>query len=249
MPNNFDPYLPELPIDAHKYSRGVVGVIAGSENFPGAAVLSVGGARRGGAGYVKYFSQYPFPTQLVLQAYPDVVPISDLDSDKCDAWVIGSGAPEILRLPKSPIVVLDGSALSMTNIVHEGITIITPHEGEAEKLGYLVKDRKATAQKMASELNAIVVLKGPGTIVATPSGFLEVDRNGGKELASAGTGDILAGLMASMMAAWRPTNFEDAAKVALKAIKAHGLAGKLAAEKSGPVVATDVLSALPKILR
>ena len=249
MPNNFDPYLPELPVDAHKYSRGVVGVIAGSENYPGAAVLSVGGARRGGAGYVKYFSQYTFPTQLVLQAYPDVVPISDLESEKCDAWVIGSGAPEIARVPKAPILVLDGSALSLTNIVHEGITIITPHEGEAEKLGYLVKNRKETALKMARDLNVIVVLKGPGTIVATPDGFLEVDKIGGIELASAGTGDILAGLMASMMAAWRPTNFEDAAKIALKSIKAHGLAGKLAAEKSHPVVATDVLRALPKVLR
>jgi NAD(P)H-hydrate repair Nnr-like enzyme with NAD(P)H-hydrate dehydratase domain len=242
-----DPYFPEVPVDAYKYSKGVVGVVAGSVHFPGAAVLCVGGARRGGAGYVKYLAQHDFPTHLVLQNYPDVVPITELVGQEVDAWVLGSGSPDLTHFPSGGILVLDGSAMTLSNSVHEGITIVTPHEGEAAKLGYRVTDRKATALKMASELNVLVVLKGPGTVIATPSGLVEVEKTGGRELATAGTGDILAGLMASMIAAWKPTTFEEAAKVAVRAVRAHGTAGKIAATKSFPVVATDVLAALPKV--
>ncbi|MEI6866867.1 MAG: NAD(P)H-hydrate dehydratase [Actinomycetes bacterium] len=248
MPTEMEPLLPEVNINAHKYSRGVVGIVAGSEKYPGAAVLCVGGARRGGAGYVKYLSQANFPTQLVLQAYPDVVPITTIEEGMADAWVLGSGSPEVTSFPAGKIVVLDGSAMTLAGTAHEGLTIITPHEGEAEKLGFKIDDREKSALRMAAALNVIVVLKGPGTVIATPSGFGHIEKSGGKELATAGTGDILAGLMGSMMASWRPTTFEAAAKIAIKAVKAHGLAGKLAATKSSPVVATDVLAALPKVL-
>ncbi len=240
-------FLPEVPADAHKYSRGTVAVIAGSETYPGAAVLCVGGARRGGAGYIKYISQYTFPTHLVLHSYPDVVPVADGEIIAADAWVIGSGTPKITKLPQGKILVLDGSAMTFANTASSGLTIITPHEGEAKKLGFPINDRKSDALAMASALNVIVVLKGPGTVIATPAGFVEVDRTGGRELATAGTGDILSGLMASMMASWQPTTFDAAAKIAVKAVKAHGLAGKLASKKAHPVVATDVLAALAKI--
>jgi hydroxyethylthiazole kinase-like uncharacterized protein yjeF len=247
MTESTDLFLPEVAHDAYKYSKGVVGVIAGSNEFPGAAVLCAGGARRGGAGYVKYFSQFEFPTHLVLHSFPDVVPITSLEKEKADAWVIGSGAPPIIKIPTTGILVLDGSALTLANTSNSGLTIITPHEGEAAALGFPVTDREQCAMRMATELNVIVVLKGPGTVIATPDGKCEIEKSGGRELATAGTGDILSGLMASMMAAWRPTTFQDAAKIAKKAVKAHGLAGKIAAEKSKPVTATDVLAALPKV--
>ena len=241
-------YLPEVSENAHKYSRGTVAVIAGSESYPGAAVLCVGGARRGGAGYVKYISQFNLPTHLVLHNFPDVVPIPEGQVIDADAWVIGSGAPKISQLPSGKILVLDGSAMTFANTANSGLTIITPHEGEAKNLGFPITDRKEDALRMASALNVIVVLKGPGTIIATPSGSVTVDKTGGKELATAGTGDILSGLMASMLASWRPTTFEEAARIAAKAVEVHGLAGKLASKKAKPVVATDVLEALPKIL-
>lgn len=244
-----EPFLAEVAFDAHKYSRGIVGVVAGSSQYPGAAVLSAGGARRGGAGYVKYLALEELPTQLVLQAYPDVVPISALKDESADAWAIGSGSPAVFELPSSGIVVLDGSAMTFANMSHQGLTVITPHEGEAAKLGYKVADRSATALKMASDFNVIVVLKGPGTVVATPEGNFEIEKSGGRELATAGSGDILAGLLASMLASWRPTTFKEAAKVALKAVKVHSAAGKLAAEKAKPVVATDILAALPKVMQ
>ena len=63
----------ERSLDAHKYSHGTVAVIAGSDQYPGAAVLTVGGARRGGAGYIQYLDLNERPTDLVLQTYPDVI--------------------------------------------------------------------------------------------------------------------------------------------------------------------------------
>ena len=73
----------------HKYLRGVVGVVAGSEKYPGAAVLTVGGARHGGSGYVKFLDTDHFVTSLVLQRFPDVVPISRIDGERIDALVVG----------------------------------------------------------------------------------------------------------------------------------------------------------------
>jgi hydroxyethylthiazole kinase-like uncharacterized protein yjeF len=245
--NGHLPLLREIPPDAHKYTRGVVGVVAGSKKYPGAAVLCVGGARRGGAGYVKYFAQHDFPTHLVLEAFPDVVPITAIEDEAADAWVLGSGSPDLTKFPVGKILVLDGSSMTLANTAHEGLTIITPHEGEAAALGFPVTGRVKTALEMANRLNVIVVLKGPGTVIATPDGFSHIEKTGGRELSTAGTGDLLSGLMGSMMASWRPTSFEAAAKIAIKAVIAHGLAGKIAAQKSRPVVATDVLAALPKV--
>jgi len=76
----------------HKYSRGVVAIVAGSKRFPGAALLTVGGARRGGAGYVKYLDNNTTATRLVLGAFPDVAPIKNLSGQKIDSLVVGPQA-------------------------------------------------------------------------------------------------------------------------------------------------------------
>ncbi len=81
------------------------------------------------------------------------------------------------------------------------VNVLTPHEGEAARLlGREVNDREADALELASRFNAVVVLKGPGTVVADPSGAFFVDETGGPELAKAGTGDVLGGMVAAFMA-------------------------------------------------
>ena len=73
----------------HKYSRGVVAIVAGSKRFPGAALLTVGGARRGGAGYVKFLDSTSITTELVIAQFPDVVPIKSITNEKIDSLVVG----------------------------------------------------------------------------------------------------------------------------------------------------------------
>ena len=247
-------HLPDREIDAHKYSHGVVAVIAGSDSYPGAAVLCVGGARRGGAGYINYVALSKVATNLVLSAYPDVVPLNKAKEFKGDAIVIGSGAPKLPRgfiFPNSRYLVLDSEAMSLAANSDTAFTVITPHEGEAEKLGFPVKngDRKATAIALAKHFHVIVVLKGHHTLIASPDGNVIEDRNGGNELATAGTGDILAGLIGSMLSSWAPTNLKECLQVTAKAVAAHGLAGKFAAKTKAPITATDLLEALPLVLK
>jgi NAD(P)H-hydrate repair Nnr-like enzyme with NAD(P)H-hydrate dehydratase domain len=104
-------HLPVRKNDANKYSHGKVAVIAGSDKYPGAAVLCAGGARRGGAGYINYVALDKLPSQLVLSAFPDVVPINKVKEFSGDAIVIGSGAPKLPRgftFPESRYLFLDG---------------------------------------------------------------------------------------------------------------------------------------------
>lgn len=233
---------------SHKYSRGRVGIIAGSKNYPGAAVLCVGGARRGGAGYVKYQHNDDASTQLVLAAYPDVVCVKRITDADSDALVVGPGSPTIRRIPFSPFTVLDSTAMKRSSQVSwDSVTIVTPHEGEARELGFDPSDREQCAIEMAEKLKAYVILKGAQTVIASRSGIIRIDNHGTPDLSTAGTGDILAGLLGSMLASWQPDSDEQIMEVLSYAVQAHGLAGRLAASLGLPVVATDVLAALPKI--
>ena len=119
-------------------------------------------------------------------------------------------------------------------------------------MGYgnaLALGRLAAAKLAARELGAIVVLKGPGTIISAPDGTTFVDSFGGAELGTAGTGDILAGLTGSMLAAAQArgeiTDSGEAARVVAAAVGAHGAAGSRAAADGRPVTAMDVVDALP----
>lgn len=247
-------HLPNRAGDANKYSHGTVAVIAGSDIYPGAAVLCVGGARRGGAGYINYVALSPLATNLVLSAFPDVIPINKTREFKADALVLGSGAPKLPRgftFPESRYLVLDGDAMELAKNSDTAFTVITPHEGEAAKLGFAVKngDRKATALELAKHFHVITVLKGKNTVIASPDGTSIIDKTGGSELATAGTGDILAGLIGSMLSSWKPSNLNETTLVVARAVEAHGLAGKFAAKSKAPVTATDVLESLPYILK
>ena len=116
------------------------------------------------------------------------------------------------------------------------VNVLTPHEGEATRLlGRAVSDHQADALSLAARFNAIVVLKGPGTVVAAPDGTLSVDEAGGPELAKAGTGDVLGGMIAAFMA--QGLNPFDASCLA---VRLHGIAGARAAAR------LSALSVLPE---
>ena len=249
-------FLRKLPKQAHKYSHGTVAILAGSPEYSGAAVLSVGGARRGGSGYINFIYQDKLTRGLILSAYPDVVVRSSVSDIKVDAWVIGPGSPKIGRrfaIPHTKYAVLDSVAMGLAKTISADFVVITPHEGEARKLGFVIGEgdagREESALEMAAELNCVVVLKGYHTVVASPEGLVAVDELAGPELATAGTGDVLAGLIGSMLASWKPENFSEVVTAVFKAISAHALAGRAAAEDLSPITSSDILHYLPRTMR
>ena len=168
-----------------------------------------------------------------------------------DALVVGPGSTTIRTLPDSIPVVLDSGALSLARSSRgkrsaDQIIVVTPHEGELKSLGYSIVsgERKKTAQRIADELNVICVLKGHRTVIAAPSSSAIVNTNGGPELATAGSGDILAGLIGAFLASWKPKNFGEAQKVIRDAVHLHSAAGAHAAHRKKTVVATDILESL-----
>jgi hydroxyethylthiazole kinase-like uncharacterized protein yjeF len=253
----------------HKYSRGVVAIIAGSKKYPGAGVLTVGGARRGGVGYVKFINKNSDATNLVLGNFPDVVPIDDLHNERVDALVVGPGATTIKSMPMKIPVVLDSGALALARSTKalrdsQQIVVVTPHEGELKSLGFslahdkvsavsarnkksafaLKEARITTAQRISDELNVITVLKGHQTVIAAPHCTPIIDILGGPELAVAGSGDILAGLIGAFLASWKPVNYQEAQNTVAAAVHLHSQAGKHAARSHSVVVATDILESL-----
>jgi hydroxyethylthiazole kinase-like uncharacterized protein yjeF len=270
--------------DAHKYSRGVVGVTAGSAQYPGAALLAVGGARMAGAGMVAFTPAQgvvdrvaepggaPLVSRvdpqsldpvagLVVARYPDVV----LDPSRAvDARCVGPGLGDghtdvVLRAMADPgPLVIDASALAvlarqdgrraLAERTEAGwISVLTPHAGEFARAGFDPAGGSfVAARRAAEESGAVIVLKGPGTVVATPE-VTYVDTFADATLATAGSGDVLAGLMAGMLAAAAGAGGIDragAAHVAARAVGLHGLAGRLAAAEGGPVTAVEILASL-----
>jgi NAD(P)H-hydrate repair Nnr-like enzyme with NAD(P)H-hydrate dehydratase domain len=161
--------------------------------------------------------------------------------------VVGPGSPKISNIPRDIPLVLDSAAISFVDAKRNPITVLTPHEGELKYLGYSLDNRLETAQRISNDLNAILVLKGSRTIVAAPHLTPLLDDIGGPELSTAGSGDILAGLIGSMLASWKPKNISEAQIIVFKAIQMHSMAGRLARRRINPVVATDILQALGEV--
>lgn len=257
-------------LDAHKYSRGVVGVIAGSPDYPGAALLSVGAARLSGVGMVRFLERADVRGDLIVQAYPGVVVGTERDP-RVGCWLIGPGFAgtdsevSVLNetLASSVPIVLDAGALTVLGR-HEDLldalrartapTVLTPHDGEFRRIApacadLLAVDRIGAATAAARDLNAVVVLKGAGTVIASSSGETCLDLMGTADLATAGSGDVLAGLVAGLIAAGGPVeSLADAALLAAAGVYLHGVAGQLAAESTPEVTAADLLDALPESL-
>lgn len=243
-----------------KYSRGVVGLLTGSALYPGAAVLSVSGAWRAGAGLVRWAGDAAVG-RAVLAARPETV----VRAGRADAWVIGSGFDDdaVPRdtevhelLGGSAAVVADAGAIDVVDSPNAP-TVITPHAREFVRLAAargidLTGERETDVCMIAAALGVVVLLKGADTLIATPGGAVRRVTSGTPWLATAGTGDVLAGIMGSLIAqqATRGSmTHEVLADTAATAAVVHGLAALIASgEPAGPITALDVAEATPRAI-
>lgn len=235
-----------------KYTRGVVGLVTGSEEYPGAGVLSVSAAASCGAGYVRY-SGSSTVVQALLGLHPEVV-FSASSHNHVDCWVLGSGyadarsnplIDEIIRNLDAQYAVIDAGAL-------EGFTtmdlsdeqrahcVLTPHTGEAARvfsaLGHARSAQECadnpedTAQSLARLLGCTMVLKGAQTVVSDGCETF-VCPPATHWLATAGTGDVLAGLMGGVIAQHaqelRAQQY-NLVRIAAAAVRVHSVAAHIA---------------------
>jgi len=245
-----------------KYSRGVVGVVAGSGAYPGAGVLCVVGALGAGPGMVRY--RGPAAVAALVQVH---APEAVTATGRVQAWVLGSGVdPDdtddeaqlrwISRALDSDLpCVVDAGALALL-APRRAPTLITPHAGElARLLTRLGSDEVSRedvvaspveyAQRAADLLGAVVLLKGATTLVVSPSSAGRAIRSQSDAppwLATAGAGDVLAGILGTLVAAG--VDLVDAASMGALV---HGLAAQ-AANPGGPVRALAVASQVPAVV-
>ncbi|WP_129841866.1 NAD(P)H-hydrate dehydratase [Streptomyces sp. RFCAC02] len=249
--------LPRPSGESDKYRRGVVGVVAGSERYPGAAVLAVAGALRGGAGAVRYAGP---AAHAVVGRHPETL-VSDGPphrAGRVQAWVVGPGVGEdpdaaervgeVLASDVPVLIDADGlRGLDPDRLrARTAPTLITPHAGEAARLlgadrADVEASRLASARELAARYGVTALLKGSTTVVADPAGRVRVNTTGTPWLATAGTGDVLSGLTGALLATGLSPL--DAASTGAHL---HGLAGSLAPV---PPTASTVAEALPAAWR
>jgi hydroxyethylthiazole kinase-like uncharacterized protein yjeF len=273
--------------DDDKYSRGVVGMRTGSARYPGAAVLGVEAAWRAGAGMVRYVGP-DAAASLVLARRPETV----RGGGRVQAWVIGSGMADVdtdapdavgggsdaggvglaeILVGREPVVV-DAGALGLTGATAP--RVLTPHRGELARLRARLgmspdwADDAAAARETAVATGATVLLKGARTWVATPGGWLGLVESGAPWLSTAGTGDVLAGVVGALVAARSSAVVADPealGPLAASAAWLHGAAGRIAsgtaradgglgsgeatrtAGAGHPLVALEVAEAIPTV--
>lgn len=246
-----------------KYSRGVLGVVTGSDRYPGAAVLGVEAAVRTGLGMVRYLGA-PHPAELVLQRRPEVVTASG----RVQAWLVGSGMDAASRpeddatrlraafADGEPIVV-DAGALDLIDSA-TGPVVITPHFRELAKVlaerttsapsaDAIATDPARWVVRAAELLQVAVLLKGHTTYVADPTGTRLRVTAGPAWLATAGSGDVLGGILGALVATHARAVAADASALAMLAATAAFIHGRAAdrASAGGPIAALDITEALP----
>jgi ADP-dependent NAD(P)H-hydrate dehydratase / NAD(P)H-hydrate epimerase len=296
--------LPRPTAESDKYRRGVLGLLAGSDRYTGAALLATGGAVHGGAGMVRLVTFHGAAT-AVRQVHPEVVitelaggtsirsessslsppadgagghqPRFPADVGRVQAWAAGSGmgtddaAAErlagILATPLPVLVDADGLTVLARHpelLPRSAPTLITPHAGELGRLlgadpADIEARRLEHARRAAAQLGLCVLLKGSTTVVATPDEAepVLVNTTGTPWLATAGTGDVLAGLAGALLAQGLAP-----AAAAITAAYLHGLAARVAAAGApggplgadtwpgeAPIGAADVVAAIPRAFR
>jgi len=248
QPDDVAGRLPRPGARDHKYTRGVVGVRAGSAEYPGAALLCVAGASCGLAGMVRYVGDAAVADRVRV-AHPEAV-----GDGRVQAWVVGPGGGEDAgaalgaALGDGVPLVVDADALaSLPDGPFPVPAVLTPHAGElAAMLGV---DRGAVetrplhhARVAADRWRCVVLLKGRHTLVARPGGAVRVTTTGVPWLATAGAGDVLSGVVGALLATGLTPY--DAASVGSWV---HGAAATLAARR-GPFVAGDVARSVSGVL-
>ncbi|UMM63386.1 NAD(P)H-hydrate dehydratase [Aristophania vespae] len=253
-----DPSLWQLPtqhFDDHKYKRGVVSLVGGKD-MPGAAHLSAAAARRVGAGMVRIVTS-PEEAPYYRIGSAGLIIDDDLDTSledpRREVWICGPGLPHqkagnVLKklLDKRKSIIADAGALSwaagdLSRL--KGVKVITPHAGEFARLFPLGdKTRLKAAISAAKELDSVIVLKGEDTIIAAPDGRVAINSHASTALATAGTGDVLTGVIGALLSGgmhpW---------EASCAAVWIHGQAGQMAAkEYGGWPLAEDVVTFLGK---
>ncbi len=269
--------LPRPARRAHKYSRGVLGVVAGSAAYPGAAVLACRGALAAGVGMVRYLGP-PEVAELVRQACPEVVcSTGTVTETHVQAWLVGCGLDEAdgqqLQRARDAAdsglpTIADAGALPALPDVLAPQVVLTPHAGELSALlGRLGEelDRSAVeastlaaVRQAAGLTEATILLKGATTLVASPFQDFYSQADGTPWLATAGSGDVLAGIIGALMAqlgsdvgrftARGIDPDERWAAIGALAASLHGRAGTRASA-GGPVTAGAIADYLPEVMR
>ncbi|MGH3760669.1 NAD(P)H-hydrate dehydratase, partial [Actinophytocola sp.] len=205
--------------DDDKYSQGVTGVAAGSATYPGAAVLATGAAVLATSGMVRYAG---WAADEVRTRWPEVVATGAVeDAGRVQAWIVGPGLgtgqagrdvlADVLADGVPTCVDADGITLLATDPSlwdrrePDAAVVLTPHDREfariAEPLGIeLGDDRPAAARALARRLDCVVLLKGHSTVIADPAGRVLVNPAASAWLATAGSGDVLSGLIGAALA-------------------------------------------------
>ncbi|MEU4743023.1 NAD(P)H-hydrate dehydratase [Actinosynnema sp. NPDC023658] len=241
-----------------KYTQGVTGVAAGSATYPGAAVLSTGAALLSTSGLVRYAGA---AAEDVRARWPEAVCTGSItDAGRVQAWVVGPGlgtglgSEAVLRTVLEAGVPVCADADAITMLANnpdlwdardpDTPLVLTPHDREYERLaGPVGTDRVTAARKAAERFNAVVLLKGHATVVAGPDGRVLVNRARTSWAATAGSGDVLSGVLGSLLAAGL-----DPVLAAGCAARVHVLAAEAAAD-GAPIPASSLLHAIPDAIR
>ncbi len=257
LPNRLQKYLRKPTASDDKYSRGVVGFVTGSDTYPGAALLGVTSAIRTGIGMVRYYGP-EHVEKLILESRPEVV----CEPGRVSAWVLGSGVTEsdAARLTEafegSEPKIIDAGALELCDFQNlKGQAILTPHAGEAAALiskfdspidrAGVEAEPEVVARQLAMLTGQTVCLKGNITIIANPDFETVSVGPNPSDLATAGTGDVLAGIMGALLAA----NHEDfdALDIAQTAVLIHSEAASWLANL-GPIAALDLANEVRNVV-
>jgi len=240
--------------DGHKGLYGHVLVIGGAPGKSGAVTMAGLASLRSGAGLVSVTSKEAtlFAPELMTES------LDDFSLERKTVLAVGPGLglrkdllARLMGEAKVPMVIdADGlNSIAGTDFRGRGVeTVLTPHPGEmARLLGSAVTDRLDVARAFSKERNVCLVLKGYRTLVATPDGNVWINTTGSPGMATGGTGDILTGMIAGLIAQF-PSEIGTAVRAA---VWLHGRAGELgAAELTEPcLIATDLLRYLPKAIQ
>jgi len=259
-----------VPTDLdNKYSRGVLGIITGSAQYPGAAVLSTAAASATGVGMIRFHSSSGL-AHLVLHTCPEVV----VQPGPVSAWLLGSGISDqkykmmttwlrhrwfVLAKRQTMPTVLDAGALYLAGKLSQP-ALITPHAGELAKLlnsrGVQVSaeaiegDPRKWVQVATDTLKVTVLLKGAITFVADSNQLIELPK-ATPWLATAGTSDVLAGIVAALVATNEVEILNDKsslARIAASAAFIHNVAATKTSD-GGPLTATQIPNFIPQIMK
>jgi hydroxyethylthiazole kinase-like uncharacterized protein yjeF len=226
-----------------KYTQGVTGVLAGSSTYPGAAILCTGAAVAATSGMVRYAGS---AAPEVVSHWPEVVAASSVNAaGRVQAWVVGPGlgtdeagaAALWFALDTDLPVIIDADGLTILAahpdlvVKRDAPTVLTPHAGEFARLAGHPPgdDRVAASRRLAEAFGATVLLKGNVTVIAEPGGPTYLNRAGGSWAATAGSGDVLSGVIGALLASGLPPG-EAAAMAAF----VHARAANLSASDPGP---------------